>query len=102
MIRRLLTCVVMLGCARAAYAGPIHDSIARAAWAAPAPATAIVVVICGDAVLGCGYGANESRPGWGALPWGLRPAGGGAALTIQGARILIQPSGVKVSKAVTF
>jgi hypothetical protein len=99
MIRRLLTCLVMLGCARAACAGPIHDGLARAA---PVPATAITVTVCGDAVLGCEYGADESRPKWGALPWGLRPAGGGAALTIHGVRILIQRSGVKVSRAVTF
>jgi hypothetical protein len=102
MIRRFLACLVILGSARAACAGPIHDSIARAAWAEPAPATAISVVLCADAVLGCGYGADGSRPKWGALPWGLRPAGAGAALTIHGARIVIQRSGLKVSKAVMF
>ena len=129
MIRRLLACLVMLSSAQAAFAGPIRDSITRAAWASVQEpgwrhVSGSAMIVSGGAMVGTGatlvVGANtsmnvetvncsvdtvsscryRSREKKAALPWGLRVAGAGVALTILGANISIQHGSFKVSKSV--
>ena len=81
-------CLMMLSAAPAAFAGPIRDGITRAAQE-PVRAT-LADISMQETVIKA------------ALPWGLRRAGAGVALTILGADVAIMRGGLKVSKSVTF
>jgi hypothetical protein len=132
MIRRLLACLVTLSFARAGFAGPIRDSIARAiepvqisGWrhlsgnativngVAMTGAAPTVVVLANrsmkdETVIGSPDAVSScgcgSGPKVGALvlPWGLRRSRGGVALTIRGTDISIQRDGFKVSKSMSI
>jgi hypothetical protein len=117
MIRLFISCLAMVSIANVAFAGPARAGMAPAmsafvqtrGWRPFNGGTMMAIgapivmkderVICADTVLGCGYGAGPKTL---VLPWDLRRAGAGVALTIRGANISIQRGGVRVSKAMTF
>jgi hypothetical protein len=117
MIRVFLGGLAIVGMANVASAGParlgtaltVSAFVQAAGWKPLNGGTMMVIgvpalmkaerVVCADAVLGCEYGAGPRKP---VLPWDLRRAGKGVALTIRGANISIQRGGLNVSKSMTF
>jgi hypothetical protein len=117
MIRRFLAGLAIVGVALLAFADPALDGLTPAVqapvqapgWRPLKGRTMMALrvpiamkdegVLCAAAVLGCGYGAGPTKI---ALPWDLRRAGAGVALTIRGANISIQRGSLRVSKSMTF
>jgi hypothetical protein len=79
-------------------AGPIQEGMLQAARVHVNLNSAICSA---EAVLRCGYASLPKTIAL-TLPWGLRRAGAGVALTVFGANVSIHRGGLEVSKSVRF
>jgi hypothetical protein len=117
--RGLLACLAIGSLAQAAFAGPVSQGgipsrvpalVQAPRWGSLNTGPMMTLggpIVVKDEAVTCGADTvsscpHEARPEMFALPWGLRRSGAGVGLTILGASISIQRSGVTLSKSMTF